>query len=170
MMISVVIATRDRAALLERTLDALCGQLSPGCPFEILVVDNGSVDATSAVVAAAAHRSHVPVVYLREEKPGKSHALNTAVAHARGDLLAFLSGLRKRDGDGLFSTFHLASLAALATLCFPTLVAVHLAFDFRACSSRILTLSLFRHLALLGRVAFEFAISALIRSNSLLGA
>ena len=66
-----------------------------------------------------------------------------------GNLLALLSGLRERDGDGLFSTFHLASLAALATLCFPTLVAVHLAFDFRACSSRILTLSLLRHLALL---------------------
>ena len=105
MMISVVIATRDRAALLERTLDALCGQLSPGCPFEILVVDNGSVDATSAVVAAAAHRSHVPVVYLREEKPGKSHALNTAVAHARGDLLAFT------DDDVLPSPGWLAAYA-----------------------------------------------------------
>lgn len=87
MIISVVIATRDRAALLEGTLSALCDQQSPGCPFEILVVDNGSVDSTATVVAEAARRSNVPVTYLIEEKPGKSHALNTAVAHARGDLL-----------------------------------------------------------------------------------
>jgi glycosyltransferase involved in cell wall biosynthesis len=88
-MISVIVASRDRAPLLERTLDALCRQVSPGCPYEILVVDNGSLDGTSAVVAAAARRASVPVVYLSEAKPGKSHALNTAVAHARGDLLAF---------------------------------------------------------------------------------
>jgi glycosyltransferase involved in cell wall biosynthesis len=53
------------------------------------VVDNGSLDGTSAVVAAAARRASVPVVYLSEPKPGKSHALNTAVPHARGDLLVF---------------------------------------------------------------------------------
>jgi glycosyltransferase involved in cell wall biosynthesis len=88
-MFSVIVATRDRAPLLADTLDALSRQVSPGCPFEILVVDNGSVDGTSAVVAAAAERACMPVVYLSEPKPGKSHALNTAVAHARGDLLVF---------------------------------------------------------------------------------
>jgi glycosyltransferase involved in cell wall biosynthesis len=88
-MISVVIATRDRAPLLAATLDAVCAQQSPGCPFEILIVDNGSVDETPQVVAAAARRSSVPVVYLTEQKSGKSHALNTAVGHARGDLLVF---------------------------------------------------------------------------------
>jgi glycosyltransferase involved in cell wall biosynthesis len=88
MMISVVIATRDRAPLLEATLAALCDQQSPGCPFEILIVDNGSIDATASVVADAARRSSVPVTYMTEEKSGKSHALNTAVAHARGDILA----------------------------------------------------------------------------------
>lgn len=88
-MISVVIATRDRARLLDSTLNALSHQEWPGCPFEILVVDNASRDETPAVVAAAARRGPAPIVYLREEKPGKSHALNTAVAHARGDLLAF---------------------------------------------------------------------------------
>jgi hypothetical protein len=32
-MISVVIATRDRARLLAGTLEALARQDSPGCPF-----------------------------------------------------------------------------------------------------------------------------------------
>ena len=88
-MISVIVATRDRAALLKSTLEALCGQSSPGCPVEILVVDNGSIDETRDVVQTAARESRIPVVYLTESRPGKSHALNTAVAHARGDLLAF---------------------------------------------------------------------------------
>jgi glycosyltransferase involved in cell wall biosynthesis len=105
MMISVIIATRDRAALLEPTLDAIAAQRSPGCPFEVLVVDNASVDNTPAVVAAAAGRSSVPVVYLTEQKSGKSHALNTAVAHARGDLLVFT------DDDVLPSPGWLAAYA-----------------------------------------------------------
>ena len=88
-MISVIVATRDRASLLEGTLDALCSQVSPGCPFEILVADNGSVDGTRDVVEAVARRSDIPVVYLTESRPGKSHALNTAVSRARGELLAF---------------------------------------------------------------------------------
>src|SRR5919106_4321342 len=86
-MISVVIATRDRARLLASTLEALSRQESPGCPFEILIVDNGSIDDTPGVVAAAAARGPAPVMYLSETGPGKSRALNNAVAHARGDLL-----------------------------------------------------------------------------------
>ena len=88
-MVSVILATRDRAALLKTTLEALRRQISPGCPVEILVVDNGSVDETRDVVQAAARESSIPVRYLTEPRPGKSHALNTAVSHARGDLLAF---------------------------------------------------------------------------------
>jgi glycosyltransferase involved in cell wall biosynthesis len=104
-MISVIVATRDRASLLEGTLDALCGQVSPGCPFEILVADNGSVDSTRDVVEAAARRSDIPVVYLTESRPGKSHALNTAVSRARGELLAFT------DDDVLPSPGWLAAYA-----------------------------------------------------------
>ena len=104
-MISVIIATRDRAQLLEAALDALCGQRFPGSPFEILIVDNASVDATPGVVAAAARRSSVPVIYLTESRSGKSHALNTAITHARGDLLVFT------DDDVLPSPGWLAAYA-----------------------------------------------------------
>jgi glycosyltransferase involved in cell wall biosynthesis len=88
-MISVIIPTRDRAPLLASILDTVSRQEWPGCPFEVLVVDNASVDETPAVVAAVAERTAAPIVYLREAKPGKSNALNTAVAHARGELLVF---------------------------------------------------------------------------------
>ena len=86
-MISVIIATRNRAALLARTLEAISGQEPPGCPFEVLVVDNASTDSTPAVVTAAAAAADAPIRYLHEPRSGKSYALNTAVEHARGDVL-----------------------------------------------------------------------------------
>lgn len=86
MMISVMIATRNRAPLLAGTLEALERQDWPGCPFEILVVDNASTDDTAETIADAARRMRVPLIALREDRPGKSHALNTAIAHAHGDL------------------------------------------------------------------------------------
>jgi glycosyltransferase involved in cell wall biosynthesis len=86
-MTSVVIATFNRAPLLAETLDALAAQLSPPGGFEVIVADNGSTDATAGVVRAAAAR--LPIEYLRVATPGKSHAVNAAIARARGDLLVF---------------------------------------------------------------------------------
>lgn len=86
-MISILIATRDRAALLENTLAALARLERPAGDVEIVVADNASTDRTPDVVAAAARGMAARVVFLRETRPGKSHALNTALQHARGDLL-----------------------------------------------------------------------------------
>lgn len=88
MTISVIIATRDRAALLASTLDALSQQHALRDDLEVLIVDNGSRDNTAEVVEAAGRRG-LPVHYLYEPKPGKSHALNTAIARAKGQLLVF---------------------------------------------------------------------------------
>jgi glycosyltransferase involved in cell wall biosynthesis len=88
--ISVIIATRNRAALLARTLDALAAQQWPRARFEIVVADNGSTDETAAVVRAAAARPGFPAVqYLVIAEPGKSRAVNAALGRARGDVLAF---------------------------------------------------------------------------------
>jgi glycosyltransferase involved in cell wall biosynthesis len=89
MTITVIIATRDRAPLLAATLDAFSQLEWPGVPYDILVVDNGSIDDTSAVVQQKARCARVPLTYLTAPTPGKSHALNVAVARAGGDLLIF---------------------------------------------------------------------------------
>jgi glycosyltransferase involved in cell wall biosynthesis len=87
--ISVVIATRNREALLAETLDALAGQLWPADRFEILVADNGSTDGTRGVVIRAAARSATPCVHYRYvEEPGKSHAVNAILRDVRGSLVA----------------------------------------------------------------------------------
>jgi glycosyltransferase involved in cell wall biosynthesis len=88
--ISVVIATRNRQALLAETLDALAAQQWPSDRGEIIVADNGSTDATRAVVRLAAARGQgLPVQYLYVAEPGKSAAVNTALQQAQGDLIVF---------------------------------------------------------------------------------
>jgi glycosyltransferase involved in cell wall biosynthesis len=87
--VSVIVATRNRRQLLAQTLEALSRQTGLARGFEIVVADNGSTDDTSAVVTETARASGAAVVYLSVATPGKSHAVNAALAVARGDLLAF---------------------------------------------------------------------------------
>jgi glucosyl-dolichyl phosphate glucuronosyltransferase len=87
MRISVVIATYNRAGLLESTLAQLRRQQYEAGD-EIVVVDNASTDATPAVIARAAATSPVPFHHLRELTPGKTPALNRGIAAAHGEILA----------------------------------------------------------------------------------
>lgn len=87
--VSVVIATRNRASLLAEALQALRRQQWPVDRFEIIVIDNGSTDATPEVVSQAQYEPDAPCirfVYLRQ--PGKSRAVNAGLALARGSILA----------------------------------------------------------------------------------
>jgi glycosyltransferase involved in cell wall biosynthesis len=86
---SVIIATRNREALLGRTLDALAEQDWPPDRVEVIVADNGSTDRTRDAVERAARRPGGGAIrYLHVAEPGKSHAVNAAFSHARGDLFA----------------------------------------------------------------------------------
>ncbi len=85
--ISVVIATYNRASLLGATLDRLSRQAyEPG--DEVIVVDNGSTDATPQVIALAAQRFPVRLLAMHEARNGKGPALNAGIAAARGSILA----------------------------------------------------------------------------------
>lgn len=85
--ITVLIATHNRASLLEATLAQLRRQrFEPG--DEVIVVDNASTDATSVVIARAASAFPVPLHQRYDLAPGKAPALNAAAAFAHGDVLA----------------------------------------------------------------------------------
>lgn len=80
--VSVVVATYNRAEYLAVALDSLLAQTLP--PIEIIVVDDGSNDATGDVV----RRYGNAVRYFRQPRnQGKSAALNLGMPHARGSHL-----------------------------------------------------------------------------------
>jgi glucosyl-dolichyl phosphate glucuronosyltransferase len=85
--VSIILCTRDRPADLERTLASLAQAAPPPeIPCELLLVDNGS-GGVDAIAQHAALPFELRV--LREPAPGKSRALNAALAQARGQALLF---------------------------------------------------------------------------------
>jgi L-malate glycosyltransferase len=84
-MLSVLMATYNRAAKLAIVLDAYLRLESPPGGWELFVVDNGSTDETKQVVAS--FRDRLPVTYLFEPKRGKNTALNSALPILQGDLV-----------------------------------------------------------------------------------
>jgi glycosyltransferase involved in cell wall biosynthesis len=84
---SVVIATKDRARYLERALATLQTQRDAPA-FEVIVVDNGSSDATAGVVERFAH-GYAPVRYLAAPEPNRGKARNRGVEVAAGRYLLF---------------------------------------------------------------------------------
>lgn len=88
MRVSVVIATKDRASYLERALASLESQVDAPA-FEVVVVDNGSTDATRIVAEAVAARKRLAVRYVYEEEPNRGKARNAGVRVAAGALVLF---------------------------------------------------------------------------------
>ena len=87
--VSIIIATRNRAPALAETLASLAATVVPEqWVVEVVVIDNGSTDATSAVIANF-RPPHLWVRSMTEIVGGKSRALNAAVACAQGEVLLF---------------------------------------------------------------------------------
>lgn len=87
-MLSVLLATRDRAQLLRRTLEALARLDAPEGGWHLVVADNGSTDPTASVIEE--FRRRLPLTCVREPRPGKSAALNAAIPALRGELVVML--------------------------------------------------------------------------------
>lgn len=82
--ISVIIPTYNRAHLLPRCLDSVISQELK--PLEIIVVDDGSTDATRDLV----QRDYPGIKLISQENKGVSAARNAGIDAASGDWLAFL--------------------------------------------------------------------------------
>lgn len=87
---SVLIATYNRARLLDETLASLARmRVSPSLRWEVIVVDNNSADDTPQVVSRQTERFPVPLRYVFESRQGRSSALNAGIEKAAGAVLAF---------------------------------------------------------------------------------
>lgn len=86
--VSIVVPTHNRAASLTRLLRSLARQTYPDDRFEVVVVDDGSSDATAGLVRGL----DTPYVLhlLGQPNRGPAAARNLGVDSARGDLIVFL--------------------------------------------------------------------------------
>jgi glycosyltransferase involved in cell wall biosynthesis len=86
-MLTVVMATRNRAQILQDVLETYCHLEQPGSGWKLVIADNGSTDQTPQVLASFASR--LPLHAVCEPKLGKNNALNTGLAWLEGDLTVF---------------------------------------------------------------------------------
>lgn len=91
MFLSVVIPTYNRLPILQKCLRALEGQRlsAPVEHYEVVVVDDGSTDATVAWIREnAAALPHVRLI--QQEHGGPAEGRNRGVREARGDVIVFI--------------------------------------------------------------------------------
>lgn len=106
---SIVIPTYNRANLIEKTIRSVLSQ--DFVDFEIIVVDDGSTDATQAVVQEI---NDPRIRYIYQENGERGKARNTGVINASGSYIFFL------DSDDLIYPDHLShAFKNLESLEFP---------------------------------------------------
>lgn len=98
---TVALCTHNHADRLVRTLADLPGLRAPESPWELLIVDNASTDATPELLARHVWPGDWVVRMVREEKLGIANARNRAVSEAHGDYLIFLDDDETPDPDWL---------------------------------------------------------------------
>jgi GT2 family glycosyltransferase len=88
--ISLIVCTHNRSQQLTRTLESI-SKAAHGLDdrIELVVVDNGSTDGTSAVLKAHAKSACYSVKLLSEPRRGKGFALNKGLSATSGDIIAF---------------------------------------------------------------------------------
>jgi len=100
--VSVVITTYNQERYISATVESALAQDFED--REIIVVDDGSTDATPARMGAFGGR----VIYLRQRNQGVAGSRNTGIQQARGEFLALL------DGDDLWDSRKLSRQVSAA--------------------------------------------------------
>ncbi len=89
MLVSVVVPTRDRPALIARCLDSLVRQDFDPTAYEVIVVDDGASEAVREAVERVGARSAATVRYVAGEGRGPATARNLGWRAACGEIVAF---------------------------------------------------------------------------------
>ena len=89
--VTVILCTYNRCWNLAAALESIAAsQVPSSVTWEVLVVDNNSTDQTRKAVEDFCLRYPERFRYVFEQKPGKSHALNTGIENAGGEILVFV--------------------------------------------------------------------------------
>lgn len=98
--VSVIIPVYNGERFLAEAIQSVLDQTLP--PDEIIVVDDGSTDGTSEIVATLSATAAVPILYIYQANRGPSAARNKGLQTTGADLVAFLDAddlwdLRKQE-------------------------------------------------------------------------
>lgn len=104
MMFSVVIPAYNAEKFIRNSIQSVLKQTIHD--FEILVVDDGSIDNTGKVVESIGDQR---IKYIKQENGGVSVARNTGIKAAEGEYICFL------DADDLWYEDHLETLSKMIT-------------------------------------------------------
>ena len=85
----MIIASHNRCAILCETLDRLQAQMQD-VEAEIIVVDDGSTDATRDVIGRRAAQSNFPLTLIEQPASGPGAARNRGLAAARAPVCVFI--------------------------------------------------------------------------------
>jgi glycosyltransferase involved in cell wall biosynthesis len=107
--VSAIVPCYNGAHFLPDALDSALAQTF--ADYELLVIDDGSTDNTAEVAGDYSARHPGRVRYIHQENKGLAVARNTAIAAARGDLLALL------DCDDLWMPERLAEGVRVMDAC-----------------------------------------------------
>lgn len=108
--ISFIVIAYNEESNIESTLDAITS-LHGLCDYEVIVVNDGSVDATASIVKGSAARDpHIRLIDL-VTNTGRGHARSVGVKAAQGELIATV------DADILLPRDWLIRTTAALTQC-----------------------------------------------------
>lgn len=107
-LVSAIIPTYNRAALLARALASVAAQ--DYRPIEVIVIDDGSTDNTAEIIPAQqrllAERG-ISLTFHSQANAGPGKARNTGISHAKGSFVSFL------DSDDLWKPDFISTLHRL---------------------------------------------------------
>lgn len=120
-LLTVLICTHNRVVLLERVLRSLNAcQLPEFCGVDIVVVANACSDGTHALLDHYCERTGretlLPLIWIEEPMPGKSHALNRGAAALRSAWVAIVDDDHRVSEDFLLRVTHAIAKTPAATL------------------------------------------------------
>ena len=95
MNISVVIPSYNRKELLKRSINSVINQTIK--PFEIIVVDDGSLDGTETMI----RRNYDFVKFIKQKNKGVSAARNSGIKVSSGEWICFLDSDDEWEKDKL---------------------------------------------------------------------
>ncbi|MFY9632990.1 MAG: glycosyltransferase family A protein [Candidatus Cybelea sp.] len=87
---TIQLCTYNRAALLERVLEACFDQTVPEQSYEVVLVNDGSTDETGAVIERAAARAGCRFTAISQPNRGLAAARNAGIARAVGERIIFI--------------------------------------------------------------------------------